>query len=69
MKNNEIININGIDYEYSEYYKKLNIVDESKSNVHVLCPLCLNSLFSLRYGDYELIAQCSCGHEMTVYDG
>lgn len=74
MKDKEIITIEGITYEYNEYYKRLNVLGAcsglgEKTNIQIRCPKCHNGFFSIKYGNYECIAVCKCGHEMTVYDG
>ena len=67
MQDNEKIEINGIIYEYSKYYDRLE--SERDEIPGVLCPKCYNDTFQLSYGNYEIIAHCKCGHSMTVYDG
>lgn len=42
-----------------------------KSDDHeydILCP-CGNTKFTLKYGDYEIVATCICGRSETVYSG
>jgi len=69
----ELIERDGETYEYDVYYKRYRLKDDrDKRNPDapdVICPKCLNDSFILKYGDYELLALCPCGHSMTVYDG
>ena len=71
MQDADITIINGVEYEYSEFYGRLQRVGSagSRSYPAVACPICKGFLFSLVYGDYELIADCPCGNSFTVYDG
>jgi len=72
MKDKEEIEIEGSTYCYVESYDRLEIsdIDAAKTKIHVRCPKCWNgSDFSLTYGEWKIIANCLCGHSMTVYDG
>lgn len=77
MKNNQITIHNNVKYKYTEFYKRLQIMDDKKLKAqvnksiipHILCPICYNDTFKLQYGNYEINAICKCGHKMTVYDG
>lgn len=67
MKDKEKIVIEGIEFTFIHYYDRLNSDDKKKA---VACPKCLATEgFSISYGNYECIAHCKCGHDMTVYDG
>jgi hypothetical protein len=68
MNDKEIIIVNGIEYEFIEYYNRLERKDSKIAPV-VLCSNCRNDSFRLSYGDYECIAHCKCGNTFTVYDG
>jgi hypothetical protein len=52
---------NRVGHSYSETILPAGAYD-------VLCP-CGNHEFSLKYGDYELRARCTCGNEESVYSG
>jgi hypothetical protein len=69
MKNKEKITINGKEYEYSEFYDRLEIIDNIKNLEQVACPKCNNTFFSISYGNYQCIANCKCGHKMEIYGG
>jgi hypothetical protein len=73
MKDDEIIEIDGLNYRYCAYYKRLQLCghEQEKNPEHpaIVCPECKNTLFRITYGDYECIANCKCGHIMVVYDG
>lgn len=66
LKDGVVVQINGVDFEYSAFYERLNAI--AKPN-HLACPKCHNTKFGISYGDYECIASCDCGHTMTIYDG
>lgn len=72
MKNKEQVVINSIIYEYSDYYKRLETTEkeDEKQNhkAQIACPKCHATEFSISYGEYKCIANCKCGHSMTVYD-
>jgi len=67
MKNNQTITHNNHKYIYDSFYKRLESVEKIVPGI--ICPKCLASFFQLKYGEYEIIAVCNCGHEMVVYDG
>lgn len=70
MKNNDEIIIKNEIYKYDEFYDRLqNIKGELTNKPAIACPKCLNTLFIITYGHYECIANCKCGHKMTIYDG
>jgi acetone carboxylase gamma subunit len=69
MENNEKITIDNEVYEYSKFYDRLQIINDDSNKPGIICPKCLNTLFTITYGDYKCIANCKCGHSMTVYDG
>jgi hypothetical protein len=68
MKDGEIVKINNLDYRYSKFYDRLELIG-NESKEHIACPKCNSTTFTISYGTYECIANCSCGHSMTVYDG
>jgi len=68
MEDNEKVEINGIIYKYSHYYERLQAIEDNIAPA-IACPKCNAVDFQLSYGDYECIANCKCGHSMTVYDG
>lgn len=65
MEHNEIVIINNKEFIYNSSYDRL----ESELFPQIACPKCKNTLFQISYGNYECIANCKCGHKMTVYDG
>ena len=67
MKDQEKVQINGKDYFYHEYYERLQAEKDNKPAI--ACPKCHNTTFEISYGQYECIANCKCGHQMTIYDG
>lgn len=67
MKDNSIIIINKRKFKFNKFYRRLEALDE-KSPV-IACPKCKNTKFKISYGTYECIANCECGHSMTIYDG
>ena len=70
MKDNQEITIENEVYKYCKFYDRLeNIKGELTNKPAIACPKCLNTLFTITYGHYECIANCKCGHSMTVYDG
>ena len=69
MKDKETVMINGVDYEYDSYYDRLCLSNDEDSSPGVACPKCHNTTFSISYGNYRCIANCKCGHSMTIYDG
>lgn len=70
MENNDVVLINSKQYEYNGFYGRLKLLDtEEESKEEIACPKCLGTEFSISYGNYECIANCKCGHSMTVYDG
>lgn len=70
MKDKDKVIIDNQEYEYSEFYKRLEInTDNPNNKPEIACPKCHNTLFTINYGHYECIANCKCGHKMTVYDG
>jgi len=72
MKDKEIVAINGVDYKYCSYYKRLGLHDDGDGSVQhpaVACPECHGTKFSITYGSYKCIANCECGNSMTIYDG
>lgn len=70
MLDKQKINIDGIEYEYSNDYDRLESY-EFNSNIknQVRCSKCFNDVFQISYGSYECIANCKCGHSFTIYDG
>lgn len=71
-KNNTIVTIiNNLRYFYNEFYNRLEVIGEheNQTKAHIACPKCHNTSFQINYGNYECIANCKCGHSMTVYDG
>lgn len=68
-KDNEIIEINGLKYQYSGFYQRLSLKTENENIPNILCPICHNSKFWISYGEYKCVANCECGHHMTIYDG
>lgn len=71
MKDRDIVKINGVDYEYLMYYDRLQRPgdDGTRENPAICCPKCRRTTFYITYGDYECVANCLCGHSMTIYDG
>jgi hypothetical protein len=71
MIDNQEVTINGVVYLYDQYYKRLEREGQEGSRSHpaIACPECSGTMFSIVYGDYECIADCPCGHSMTIYDG
>ncbi len=67
MKDEEEVIIDNKIYVYDEFYDRLQSKDDNKPAI--ACPQCYNTKFSISYGDYECIANCECGHFMTIYDG
>jgi hypothetical protein len=66
-------NIDGVEY-YRSVEDKFWVPDFMKlgtrsNGFKIVCD-CGSTLFSLTYGDYELIAHCGgCGHHESVYSG
>lgn len=56
---------------YYPSYERLIIIEDhaETSKAHVACPKCHNTTFEISFGNYKCIANCKCGHSMTVYDG
>ncbi len=70
MEDNEIVKIGYKNYKYNEFYKRLELdSQESQYKESIACPICKNTSFTISYGKYECIANCKCGHSMTIYDG
>jgi len=66
-RDKDVTTINGVEYEYSAFYKRLcRTEDEAPA---IACPLCHGVEFTISYGNYECIANCSCGNSMVIYDG
>ena len=65
----KIVEVNGAEYEYDSYNSLYSLKTKNSDNPHVICGRCLNSKFTLIYGNYELFAHCDCGHTMSVYSG
>lgn len=69
-KDGQIVNTVFGDFVYVEFYDRLEKKDDNNTIAPaILCPKCLNSTFTISYGEWECIANCSCGHKMTIYDG
>lgn len=64
----EQILINNQLYRYNDYYNRLESLNNT-IKAGIACPKCHAIEFTLNYGDYKMIANCKCGHSMTVYDG
>ena len=70
MKDQEHIIIEDTIYLYESFYQRLELVSNSKPcKNQIRCPKCHNDRFTISYGTYECIANCSCGHSMVIYDG
>jgi hypothetical protein len=71
LKDKMEVKINGVPYIYESAYKRLERVGMvgSRSHPAIACPLCHGTMFSIVYGNWECIADCPCGHSMTIYDG
>ena len=71
MKDKEIVKINGVEYEYCSHDDALFRPSHNGSVEHpvVACPKCHGMKFSITYGNYVCIANCECGHSMSIYDG
>lgn len=77
MKDKEIVQINGLEYQYNALYQRLEVVgipgaaftSEEKDNFkqQIACPKCYNRLFTLSYIAWGINANCKCGHSMIVY--
>jgi hypothetical protein len=65
------VTINDMVYVYSASYLRLERSGgaDSRSHPDIACPKCHGTVFSIVYGDYECIADCTCGHSMVIYDG
>lgn len=71
--------VQGVTYRYSAFYERLELhefddghscmADGTRENPAILCPECHRAEFRITYGNYECIANCACGHTMTIYDG
>lgn len=66
-KDKQIVYINNRKFIYDEFYDRLEAHNHKKPAI--ACSKCKNTEFSISYGDYKCIANCKCGHYMTVYDG
>lgn len=68
---NEKVVIDGLTYEFCSFYNRLRVCldDRKKTISEIRCPNCHGDTFKIGYGNYECIAYCQCGTEMTVYDG
>ena len=71
MKDKETVTIDGVDYQYDSYYDRLERPEHDGSVQHpaIACPKCQRTTFCITYGNYQCIANCQCGHSMTIYDG
>ena len=67
MKEGEKVVINNKEFEYDEDAEAL--FSEKTASPQVACPKCKNTKFEISYGNYECIANCNCGHKMSVYTG
>lgn len=64
-----VVTVAGRTWTYSGYYGRWEAGDHSTSPA-VRCGACGMPEFTIRYGNYECIAQCArCGNEQTIYDG
>ena len=68
MKDKETVIINNKEYVYESYYQRLEL-KKSDGLDSIACPKCSNIYFSISYKSYECIANCKCGHFMTIYKG
>ena len=78
-KDNEVISLTPYDnklvvkYSYNSYYDRLDIVKEQKKlpedTPEIACPYCYSTSFAITYITRECIANCECGHDMTIYAG
>ena len=72
MEDKEKVEINGEIYEYSAFYDRLELTgdrDGTYSQPAIACPKCRDFAFRITYGEWECVANCKCGHSMTIYDG
>ena len=71
MEDKQMIEINGSTYAYSAFYKRLELknAEDTYERPAIACPKCWGFAFKITYGNYECIANCKCGHTMTIYDG
>lgn len=67
MKDKDIITIDNKEFSFNEFYNRLQSKDNNVPSI--ACPKCLNTNFSISYKQYQCIANCKCGHSMTIYDG
>ena len=68
LKDGDKVIHNNRKYEYCEFYERLE-AEDIENNFAVLCPVCMSSMFSISYKEYECVANCVCGHSFTIYDG
>jgi hypothetical protein len=72
MKEGDKIEIDGVVYQYCAFYDRLeqpNFQDGTYEKPAIACPKCKGVVFRISYGEWCCIANCKCGHSMTVYDG
>ena len=67
MKDGKKVKIEGVNYFYDANYDRLESKKDDKPAI--ACPKCHNTTFKISYSRYECIANCRCGHQMTIYDG
>ena len=71
-KHEHKVRINDVEYTYSPYYDRLQVEQEENETPivgSIRCVRCHNDSFRISYGNYECIANCTCGHSFTIYDG
>ena len=79
LKDEQEFIVQGVTYRYCAFYQRLELHDFADSLISskngttehpaILCPLCHGAEFRITYGNWECIANCTCGHSMTIYDG
>lgn len=72
-KEDDEVTIDGVDYHYCygvlrSFVKKDGLYHQG-AKPHIRCPQCYGHSFEVNYGDWECLALCPCGHEMSVYSG
>jgi len=69
-EDDETVYIDGKKWFYSEHYDYLESPKRDEEVAPAICcPHCERVEFSISYGTYRCIANCSCGHKMVIYEG
>ena len=62
------VQIDNEEFVYEPFYDRLKAVKKETIGC-IRCVDCHNDNFRISYGNYECIANCSCGNSFVIYEG